>query len=289
MKKFIVVLFLGLVTTLSGMPQLGLQVWTCRNLGFEEMVDFASDHRIGRIQIYKTHVDPADSREVNLEKLKYMQERGVVPYSMYAGANGRAEKDREVFELARLYGMNFVVLEPKNQNKWPGLLKLSKEYGIKIAVHNHGRGTVYGDADVVRGLLKKYKDLGVCLDVGWATAAGYDATQLFREYGERVLDIHFKDKRVDGDEIVDTMPGEGSVNFQSLFQAIRETGWSGTMAIETDSKEFAVSPGSLVERTAAFFEARLSFSSYQGDLHDLSRLTPERFPDGFASEELKKK
>lgn len=287
MKIYFVVLSLAFVAALNGMPKLGLQVWTCRNQSFEEMVEFTSDHRISRIQIYKTHVDPADSGEVNLAKLKFMQEKGVVPYSMYDGANGSAEQDREVFELARLYGMEFIVLEPKNQNKWPSLLKLSKEYGIKIAVHNHGRGTVYGDADVVKGLLGKYEDLGVCLDVGWATAAGYDAAKLFREYGDRVLDIHFKDKRLEGEEIIDTMPGEGAVNFQGLFKAIAETDWSGTMAIETDSKEFAASPGSLVERTAAFFEARLSFSNYEGDLEDLSRLVPKNFPRGVDERDAK--
>lgn len=247
----------------ADLPQLGLQTWTCRNLSFEEMVDFASEQELTRIQLYRAHFDPADPANVNASKLKVMRSRGLDPYAMYAGMRGQAEENRPMFELARLLGLEFLVVEPPDQSQWPALLEMARNHGIKLAVHNHGIETTYGDPATVHALLKQYPDLRVCLDVGWVTAAGFDAAEVFRDYGDRVIDVHFKDKRIRLDAsgkrlIEDTLPGEGDVNFAGLFRVIRETGWAGTMVIETDSKVFAEDPRELVQRSKAFFDARLN-------------------------------
>ncbi|HEY8994392.1 MAG TPA: sugar phosphate isomerase/epimerase, partial [Lacunisphaera sp.] len=100
--------------------------------------------------------------------------------------------------------------------------------------------------------------IGVCLDVGWVTAAGFDAAEIFKSYGDRVFDIHFKDKVVetaaDGKKVpIDTEIGKGAANYAGLFAAIKQSGWSGVMAIETDSKAFAEDPNRLVSEAKTFF------------------------------------
>jgi sugar phosphate isomerase/epimerase len=76
-----------------------------------------------------------------------------------------------------------------------------------------------------------------------------------------VYDIHFKDKRVetaaDGKLVpIDTEIGQGQANYAGLFAALKETGWSGVMAIETDSKAFAEDPNRLVSEAKVFFAAQ---------------------------------
>lgn len=277
---------------MAELPQLGLQTWTCRNLSFEEMVDFASEHELKRIQLFSAHVDPAAPANINAAKLQVMRSRGLEPYAMYAFMGRDDEEDRQMFALAQQFGLAFLVVEPRDQSKWPALLAAAKAHGIQLAVHNHGRETTYGDPATVHALLAQYPDLRVCLDVGWVTAAGFDAAEVFRAYGDRVIDLHFKDKRIIVDDdgtrrVEDTLPGEGDVNFAGLFAAIRETGWSGTMVIETDSKEFAQDPRELVQRSKTFFEARLNSAGmplgfdYSRDAGDL----PDRFPLGIADAE----
>lgn len=252
----------GLMSATAALPQVGLQTWTCRNLSFDQMVAFAVEHDLKRIQLYRSHVDPRDAVEVNAAKLAVLREHGIEPYAMYAGMGRDLNEDRRYFALARQYGMAFLVVEPADQSKWPELLALAREHGLRLAVHNHGLETTYGDPATVRALLERYDELAVCLDVGWVTAAGFDAAEVFRRYGDRVIDLHFKDKRVvttEGRRVAeDTLPGEGHVNFPGLFKAIRETGWSGTMAIETDSAVFAEDPRELVQFSKAFFRARLT-------------------------------
>ena len=290
--RLISAMILGLVAvaaTDAQLPQLGIQTWTCRNLSFDEMVAFADEHDLTRIQLYRAHIDPADPANINVAKLGVMRAHGLEPYAMYAGMGRDDEEDRQMFALARQFGMKFLVVEPKDQSKWPQLLAAAKEHGMGLAVHNHDLDSPYGDPATVHKLLKKYPELKVCLDVGWVTAAGFDAEEIFRSYGDRVIDLHFKDKRVTFDaagrkQLDDTLPGEGDVNFAGLFAAIRETGWAGTMVIETDSTEFAKDPKELVQRSQVFFEAKLNSAGmpvtfdYSRDAGNL----PARFPLGIS-------
>ena len=155
-------------------------------------------------------------------------------------------------------GMKLIIVEPVDLAAWDNLEALVQEYDIKLAIHNHGTGTAYGDpATVKKVLAARDHHIGVCLDVGWVTAAGFDAAAVFRDYGDRVYDLHFKDKKIeqaDGKPVpVDTEIGRGQANYEGLFAAIRQSGWSGVMAIETDSKAFAEDPNRLVAGAAEFF------------------------------------
>jgi sugar phosphate isomerase/epimerase len=147
--------------------------------------------------------------------------------------------------------------------EWDNLEQLVKEYDIRLAIHNHGRGTVYGDPATVKQVLaERDRRIGVCLDVGHVVGAGFDAAEVFRGYGDRVYDIHFKDKTVQTDAKgkatpVDTEIGRGNTNYPALFAEIRKSGWSGVMAIETDSKAFAEDPNRLVAEAKKYFREQV--------------------------------
>lgn len=244
-------------------PKLGLQTWTCRNMNFDQVVEFAVKHGITHIEFIKAHLDPAGSKEENLRKKAILDQKGLVAYSF--GVNQTSmdkEKNRALFEFAKLMGMKVIIVEPRNLDEWNNLEELVKEYDIKLAVHNHGTGTPYGDpATVKKVLAARDRRIGVCLDVGWVTAAGFDAAAVFKDYGDRVYDMHFKDKVIetaaDGKKApVDTEIGKGKANYAGLFAEIRKSNWSGVMAIETDSKAFAEDPNRLVAEAKTFFAAQ---------------------------------
>ena len=264
MRKFLFLIgLLCFVYPVAAKPQIGLMTYTCRQHSFEKMVQLAVEQGIKRIELFAAHVNYSDPQEANLHKLNVMHKNGLEPYAMYAGGMSTPENNRKIFEFAQMFGLSYLVIEPKEQSKWPELVALSREFGIKLALHNHGHGSTYGNPATVLKLLDTYDAsvLGVCLDVGWVTAAGYDAAKVFRDYGDRVFDIHYKDKRFTGKEgkaaWEDTIPGDGDSNYDGLFAAILESDWSGTMAIETDSKEFAADPGPFIAMAKAHFESHV--------------------------------
>lgn len=247
-------------------PKLGLQTWTCRNMTFDQVVEFAVKHGITHLEFIASHFDPKAPKEETLRKKAILEERGLVAYSF--GVNGTSmdkEANRKLFEFAKLMGMSVIVVEPKNMDEWDNLEALVKEYDIKLAIHNHGKGSVYGDpATVKKVLAARDHRIGVCMDVGWVTAAGFDAAAVFRDYGDRVFDMHFKDKTVatvDGKIVAtDTEIGKGQANYTGLFKEIKKSKWSGVLAIETDSKVFAEDPNRLVSEAKAFFESKVGKS-----------------------------
>ena len=227
---------------------------------FDQVVDFAVKHGITQLEFIKAHFDPAGSKEESLRKKAILEAKGLTAYSF--GVNGTSmdkEKNRQLFEFAKLMGMKVIIVEPKNLAEWDNLEQLVKEYDIKLAIHNHGTGTMYGDpATVKKVLAARDHRIGVCLDIGWVTAAGFDAAAVYRDYGDRVYDMHFKDKVVetsaDGKKTpVDTEIGKGKANYAGLFAEIKKSKWSGVMAIETDSKAFAEDPNKLVAAAKTFF------------------------------------
>lgn len=245
-------------------PELGLQSWTCRNMKFDQVVDFAVKHGIKNIEFIKDHLNPNAPAEESLRKKAVLTAHGLTAYSF--GVNRPTldkEENRKLFEFAKLMGMKVIAVEPQNLAAWDNLEELVKEYDIKLAIHNHNLDSVYGNPATIKKILaERDHRIGVCLDIGWVTAAGFDAAKVFRDYGDRVYDMHMKDKEIvtaNGKSTpVDTEIGKGKANYAGLFAAIKKTGWHGVMAIETDSKAFAEDPNRLVSEARVFFDSQFT-------------------------------
>ena len=239
---------------------LGIQTWTLRNLNFDQVVEFADNHQIKHLQLIGNHMDPMAPIEETRRKKAILSQHGLFAYTFgVAGTSLDQAQNRRLFEFAKEMGIKLIVVEPGDFKILDLLEELVKEYDIRIALHNHGITSTYGNPTVVRALLK-HRDprMGVCLDVGWLTSARFDAAKVFKEYDGRVFDIHLKDKKVNntptGDVATDTKIGEGDTNFIGLFDVLKQAQWNGVMAIETDSGTFAGAPAEFVVSAKQVFE-----------------------------------
>lgn len=252
-----------LISSVTAAPKLGLQSWTCRNMTFEEAVEFAAANGIKYVEFYRKHLNANDPVEVNLKKKQFLADHGVRAYSIGVSRTTLNKEDnRKLFELAKLFDMKVIVVEPGDQMIWGNLEELVKEYDIKLAVHNHGTGTTYGNPATVKHILaERDHRIGVCMDIGWVTSAGFDAVDVYKNYGDRVYDMHLKDKRLDvltdRGHGTDTFIGLGNANYAELFEELLEDDWDGVMAIETDSKEIAEDPTEFVRAAKVFFESHV--------------------------------
>jgi sugar phosphate isomerase/epimerase len=243
--------------------QVAIQTWTLRNLNFDQVVEFATRHGIKDLQLIPNHLDyNKESKEQLAAKKAKLEAAGLRAYTYgVAGTSLNKEENRKLFEFAQYMGMKLIVVEPGDFRIWDNLEELAKEYDIRVAVHNHGIKSLYGNPAVVRQVvLNRDAHLGVCMDVGWITSGNFDAAQVYKDYKGRVFDIHLKDKKVQktakGDDVAnDTHIGEGDANYAGLLRTLRETGYTGRLAIETDSGEFARQPDEFVRRAKAFVAA----------------------------------
>ncbi|HUS37138.1 MAG TPA: sugar phosphate isomerase/epimerase [Verrucomicrobiae bacterium] len=221
--------------------KLGVQTWTLRNLSFDQVVDFCAKHKIKYVQLIPDHLGLNADKETWQKKKDAMEKAGLVPYTFgVAGTSLDKEQNRKLFECAKFFGMKLIVVEPGDFKIFDSLEELVKEYDIKIAIHNHGITSTYGNPATVRNLIK-YRDprIGVCMDAGWIASARFDPAKVFKEYNGRVFDIHLKDKKVNntakGDVATDTFLGEGDANLAALLKTLKEAKWDGILAVETDN------------------------------------------------------
>jgi sugar phosphate isomerase/epimerase len=250
---------LGLCAVLSAAPRaaayeptVGVQTWSLREMDFDQAVEFASKHGFTHLQMFSRHIDPMGSIEETLRKKAILDSKGLKLYTIgVTGTSLNQADNRKIFEFAKLMGIQLIVVEPRDFRILDLLEELVKEYDIKIAIHNHGIKTLYGNPLVVRTLIN-HRDprVGVCLDVGWITAAGFDAAKVFKEYQGRVFDIHLKDKKIErtqGDDVyLDVKVGTGHANYTGLFEELKAANWQGILAIETDNGTFAKDPTDFV-------------------------------------------
>ena len=175
--------------------QLAIQTWTLRNLNFQQTIDFAVKHGIKELQVIGNHIDPNASKEEWAQKKAALDAAGLRAYTFgVASTSTDKEKNRRLFEFAKFMGIRLIIVEPGDFRIWDNLEELAKEYDIRVAVHNHGIKSLYGNPAVVKQIIQ-HRDsrIGVCMDVGWVTSAGFDAAKVYREYNGRVFDLHLKD------------------------------------------------------------------------------------------------
>lgn len=241
--------------------QLALQTWTLRNLKFEQVIEFATKHGIKDLQVISSHIDPAATQEEWGKKKAALDAAGLRAYTFgVAGTSMDKEKNRRLFTFAKFMGIQLIIVEPSDFRIWDNLEELAKEYNIKVAVHNHGITSLYGNPAVVKQIISHRDNrIGVCMDIGWVTSAGFDAARVYQEYGGRVFDLHLKDKRIEktqgADVSFDTHIGEGKSNFKGLFVELQKFGYKGRLAIETDSADFARDPNEFVAKAKSFVAA----------------------------------
>lgn len=241
--------------------QLGLQTWTLRNLDFDGVVSFAKEHGISNLQVIGSHIDPhADWEEIKAKKA-ILDVNGLRAYTFgVAGTSTDHAFNRRLFEFAQYMGIKVIVVEPRDFSIFDSLEKLVKEFDIRIAIHNHGLTSLYGNPLVVRNIIKHRDErIGVCMDVGWITAAGFDAAKVFKDYNGRVYDIHLKDKSIELTDRklvgISANIGKGDANIEGLIEVLNETNFDGVLAIETDSPIFARQPSDFVEGAKAYYES----------------------------------
>lgn len=239
-------------------PKIGMQTWTLREMNFDQAVEFCVAHKIKYIESTDKHINPKAPLEETRRKKAILDAKGLVCYSFgVAGTSMDKEDNRKLFEFAKFMGIKVIIVEPKDQAQWDNLEQLVKEYNIKLAIHNHGITSVYGNPATVQKILDgRDKRIGVCLDVGHVTGAGFDAAKVFHDYKGRVFDIHLKDKKiekVDGkDVILDVEIGQGQANYKGLLTELKKAKWDGVMAIETDNGVFATNPAKFVDTAISY-------------------------------------
>jgi L-ribulose-5-phosphate 3-epimerase len=82
------------------------------------------------------------------------------------------------------------------------------------------------------------KNITVNYDIGNSAALGFDSEEELATYGDRITDIHIKDRVLNGGPIT---LGEGNANFKKFFTKLKEFNYQGPLIMQAYRDEEGVS------------------------------------------------
>lgn len=151
---------------------------------------------------------------------------------------------RRYFDYARAAGMLLIIIMPTHENL-PRIERFVKEYGIAVAIHNHGPEdkqfpTPESALKAVDGMDPR---VGLCIDVGHTARAGISPVEAIRAAGPRLLDVHIKDLRNLEEKGSDVPVGEGAMPIVAIFQELRKMSYRGCVNLEYEVEPDNPLPG----------------------------------------------
>ncbi|MEJ1159103.1 myo-inosose-2 dehydratase [Prosthecomicrobium sp. N25] len=137
--------------------------------------------------------------------------------------------------------------------------ELVKAEGLQLVYHHHMGTVIQTEPEIDRFMAGTGPAVKLLLDTGHATWGGADPVRLAKRYADRIGHIHTKDVRLDvarraadGDwsfldsvlEGVYTVPGDGTVDYVSVFKAV--PAYSGWVIIEAEQDPEKANPKTYV-------------------------------------------
>ena len=140
--------------------------------------------------------------------------------------------------------------------------KASRDRGLKLCYHHHMGTVVQSAADIDAMMQHTSEEVRLLLDTGHALFAEADPVALARQYADRIGHLHCKDVRetvlrrclnkdcsfleaVLGS--VFTVPGDGCIDYPSIFSALRKVEYEGWAVVEAE-QDPSVAPPSVYAR-----------------------------------------
>ncbi len=146
--------------------------------------------------------------------------------------------------------------------------EMARDNGMVIAYHYH-MGTMVQNADETDRLMQMTDPdlVHLLVDTGHAYYAGDDPLKIIQKYGSRIRNVHLKDIRQPIlDEVhakkmsfldsvkagVFTVPGDGDISFDPIFQALADAHYQGWFVVEAEQDPEKANPLEYAKKARTF-------------------------------------
>lgn len=222
----------------------GVQSYCFRNFADNRAV--ASKVRecgVDRIELCGVHAD-FDRPEKVGDVVRIYRDAGISIVSIGVQTFAGEDSERRWFECASIAGAKHISAHFKVETFPRAIDKVrewSREFGIRVGVHNHGGYSFGGQPDVMRHLLSLgAPEIGICLDTAWALQIGPYAgkpEEWVKKFPRSIYGIHYKDFVFGRDGMWrDVVVGEGNLDLPALLAALDEVAFDGMCVLEYEAE-----------------------------------------------------
>ncbi len=219
---------------LDFVERLGIQSWCFRGYKtHEEVVEALRACDVDRIELSGAHIKPWEIDDP-AAVVKFYEDHGV-EISAYGGVQITADRDRarKVFDFARLAKFDTLTVF-FGEGGIETAESLCEEYGMKVALHNHGRRMRYGAPWELDEVFEKTSlNVGLCLDTAWMLDSGRDPLEMAERYADRLYGVHVKDFVFDrAGRPKDIIVGEGNLDLPGFLATLDKIKFDGYFTLE---------------------------------------------------------
>jgi len=178
---------------------------------------------------------------------------GVKMIGVYAGLKN-PDAAKAMFDFAAEMEFEVIVSEPP-EALLDAIEKLTQEYGVDLALHNHPKPSHYWNPETGLAALEgRSKRMGFCCDTGHWCRCGLDPVEMLRKVAPRVKTFHLKDLEQFGVRgAKDAIWGQGKGRIADILAEVKK--------LDIENPYFGIEwerdPNEPIEthaRSAAFFE-----------------------------------
>lgn len=219
--------------------KMGVQSYSLR--GFDAVTALKHTRTLGLRywEAYRKHIPMGTLPDHIAAQKKILDDAGVklIAYGVL-GFNDKESEARLAFDFAKAMGIVSLSANPNKDNKTFDLLdKLCEEYGIAIAIHNHGPNKKYDKiSDTVDIVKDRHPLIGGCVDTGHYLRSDEDPVEAIERLGKRTFGVHLKDvktveeggKRKKHFKIL----GEGDLDVLGCLKVLKRLDYQNCLSLE---------------------------------------------------------
>lgn len=220
--------------------KLGSQAYTFKNFTFAETLDKIASIDLEYVEAYpgqkigngiegNMHYSMDEATRNKVKELLASKGIEVVAYGVVTGEN---EEDwKNIFEFANAMGIKVINSEPKIEDL-DMVNRLAGEHGVRVALHNHPKPSVYWHPDTVLDAVKGRENIKACADIGHWVRSGMDPVENLKKLEGYVISMHFKDLNEKSREAHDVPWGTGISNIEEVVKELKRQEFEGVISVE---------------------------------------------------------
>ncbi|MCE7059516.1 sugar phosphate isomerase/epimerase [Dyadobacter sp. CY343] len=222
----------------------GVALYSFNKFSFAETIEKADSagakfvegfffHNLGKD--FNGHAIP-NLNDEEISKMKSMlDKKGIQMKSLYSGNGKNLEEWNTYFTFSKKMGIEFLTCEPEKKD-WNLLDSLAGAYKMRIAIHEHAKGSsYYWHPDSVVAAMKGRPNIWACADLGHWVRSGLDPVKCLKTLEGRVICVHVKD--LDGANNLkanDVVAGTGVLDYPAIVKELKRQNFNGMAYIERE-------------------------------------------------------
>ncbi|HEY3836485.1 MAG TPA: sugar phosphate isomerase/epimerase [Bryobacteraceae bacterium] len=232
--------------------QLGCQSYSFRDRSLDDALKAMTEIGLGECELWQGHVEPKDKRGKELSNWretvpldefakirKKFDDAGIQLYAYnYSFRDNFSDKEIERgFEMTKALGVN-VITASATVSVVPRIDPFAQKYKIRVGFHGHDHTENPNEFSTPETFAKAMdghsKYMCVNLDIGHFTAAGFDAVDYLEKHHDRIVTLHFKDRKKNHGA---NLPfGQGETPIKEVLQVLKTKHYKIPANIEYEYK-----------------------------------------------------